>query len=125
MVFFICSITLLLSRMKVERLMISRASFIGAMTSIDKFALNFTTVLTQVSNDDCAFAMTLSNDADQRFVAGGAVEGEGDLMVAFDCDGVGKFDDDLGDGEVWEGEDGFDDEWVEVMVAVFELCLYG
>ena len=50
---------------------------------------------------------------------------EGELVVAFDGDGVGEFDDELGEGEVGDGEDGFDDEWVEVMVAVFKLDLDG
>ena len=61
----------------------------------------------------------LAHDPDQRFVAGRAVEGEGDLVVAFHCDGVGEFDDDLGEGEVGDGEDGFDDERVNVMFGVF------
>ena len=61
----------------------------------------------------------------QWLVAGGAVEGEGDLVVAFDCDGVGKFDDDLGEWEGWDGEDRFDDEGIDVMLAVFELDLDG
>ena len=67
----------------------------------------------------------LSHNAKQRFVAGGAVEGEGDLVVAFGNDGVGEFDDDLGEGEVGDGEDGFDDEWVEVVIVVFKLYLDG
>ena len=53
------------------------------------------------------------------------MEGEGDLVVAFECDGVGEFEDDLGEGEVGEWEDGFDDEWVEVVLAVFKLRLDG
>jgi hypothetical protein len=71
------------------------------------------------------FLWQLSNDANQWFVAGRAVEGEGDLVVAFGDDGVGEFDDDLGEGEVGDGEDGFDDEWVEVVLGVFKLCLDG
>ena len=67
----------------------------------------------------------LSDDADKRFVASDAVEGDTDWVVAFDGDGVGEFDDEWGEGEVGDGEDGFDDEWVEVMVAVFKLDLDG
>ena len=61
----------------------------------------------------------LSDDVNERFVAGGAVEGDGDLVVAFEDYGVGEFDDDLGEGEVGILEDGFDHEWIDVMVAVF------
>ena len=63
----------------------------------------------------------LTNDADQWLVAGDAVEGETDLEVAFDRYRVGEFDGDLGEGEVWEFADVFDDEGVEVVVGVFEL----
>ena len=73
----------------------------------------------------CAFLWWLSNDADQRFVAGRAAEGEGDLEIAFDCDGVGEFEGELGEGEVGDGEDGLDDERVEVMFTVFKLDLDG
>jgi len=71
----------------------------------------------------CAFLWQLPNDADQGLVAGGAVEGETDLEVAFDCDGVGEFDGDLGEIEIREFADVFDDEGVEVTFGVFELDL--
>ena len=67
----------------------------------------------------------LPHDVNQWLVAGYAVEGEGDLVVAFDCYGVGEFEGDLGEGEVGKREDGFDDERIDVVIAVFELCLDG
>ena len=69
----------------------------------------------------CAFLWLLSNDADEWFVAGDAVEGEGELVVAFEGDRVGEFDGDLGEGEGWEFADVFDEERIEVVVGVFEL----
>lgn len=63
----------------------------------------------------------LRNNADQWLVAGDAVEGETELEVAFDCDGVGEFDGDLGEREVREFVDVFDEEGVEVVIGVFEL----
>ena len=49
------------------------------------------------------------------------MEGEGELEVAFHCDGVGEFDGDLGEIEIREFADVFDEERVEVVVGVFEL----
>ena len=69
----------------------------------------------------CAFLWQLPNNGDQWLVAGDAVEGETDLEVAFDSDGVGEFEGDLGKGERWEFADVFDDEGIQVMIAVFEL----
>src|SRR5262245_27804225 len=73
------------------------------------------------STECVQFEGRLSHDLDQWLVAGGAVEGETELEVAFEGDGVGEFDGDLGEGEVGEGADGFDDEGIEVVVGVFEL----
>ena len=67
------------------------------------------------------FEGRLSDDADQWLVAGRAVEGEGELVVAFYCDGVGEFDGDLGEIEIREFADVFDEEGVEEVVGVFEL----
>ena len=67
----------------------------------------------------------LSKEADQRFVAGDAAEGEGDLVVAFEGDGVGEFDGDLREVKVRDFADVFDDEGIDAMFAVFELDLDG
>ena len=63
----------------------------------------------------------LSNDADERFVASDSAEGEGELVVALHRDGVGEFDDDLREVEVGDFANVFNDQRVDVMVAVFEL----
>ncbi len=98
----------------------SRASFIRWVFAVDKFALNFTTPQKFIARKTDAVKpsatkgykrhkgfgllclLWLSDEADQWLVAGDAAEGEGDLVVAFDHDGVGEFDDDLGEGEVWD-----------------------
>ena len=63
----------------------------------------------------------LSKDGDQWLVARDPAEGDAELVVAFEGEGVGEFDGDLGEGEGWEVADVFDDEGVDSMVGVFEL----
>ena len=46
-------------------------------------------------------------------------------MVAFEGDGVGKFDGDLREVKARDFADVFDDEGIEAMLAVFELDLDG
>src|SRR3954447_10006536 len=85
-------------------------------TSVDKFALNFTTFWAHLLIRLCLLCLLwqLSHDVDKWLVAGDAVVGEGELVVAVDCGGVGEFEGDLGEREVGNGNDRFDDERVQV-----------